>query len=96
MELLFWLETQDWMRIGAFSFDSPLALLTEKLTTSARIPKEDSINKMLESHGSFVLKNIKTGIWIAGTWSCLDQPVTYFFSLISYDREMAYIIFPHF
>ncbi|KAK4801944.1 hypothetical protein SAY86_000147 [Trapa natans] len=55
----------DWMRIGAFSFDSPQALLTENLSTSLRIPKEDNVDKMLKSHGSFVLKNIKTGIWIA-------------------------------
>ncbi|XP_031376577.1 probable F-box protein At3g61730 [Punica granatum] len=55
----------DWLRIGAFSFDSPLALLTEKLATSVRIPKEENLDKMLDSHGSFVLKNIKTGIWIA-------------------------------
>ncbi|PKI76679.1 hypothetical protein CRG98_002988 [Punica granatum] len=62
----------DWLRIGAFSFDSPLALLTEKLATSVRIPKEENLDKMLDSHGSFVLKNIKTGIWIAGTMQILD------------------------
>ncbi|XP_059643518.1 probable F-box protein At3g61730 [Cornus florida] len=55
----------DWMRIGAFLFDSPVALLTDKLTTPLKIPVNETVEKMLQSCGSCVLKNIKTGIWIA-------------------------------
>ncbi|KAK9279714.1 hypothetical protein L1049_013396 [Liquidambar formosana] len=55
----------DWMRIGAFFLDSPVALLTEKLICPSEIPKEEKIEKMLESSGSCVLTNMKTGIWIA-------------------------------
>ncbi|KAL6519961.1 hypothetical protein OROMI_032855 [Orobanche minor] len=33
----------DWMRIGAFSFDSPAALLTENLNEPLRIPKVEKI-----------------------------------------------------
>ncbi|KAL7239068.1 hypothetical protein ACSBR2_005043 [Camellia fascicularis] len=55
----------DWMRIGAFFFDSPVAFLTEKLIPPVKIPHEENIEKMLQLSGSCVLNNIKTGIWIA-------------------------------
>ncbi|KAK7292804.1 hypothetical protein RJT34_15658 [Clitoria ternatea] len=55
----------DWMRIGAFSFDSSVAVLTEKLNFPGKIRKEDAMEKMLRSHGCCVLDNVKTGIWIA-------------------------------
>ncbi|GMP61163.1 hypothetical protein CsSME_00023733 [Camellia sinensis var. sinensis] len=55
----------DWMRIGAFFFDSPVAFLTEKLIPPVKIPHEETIEKMLQLSGSCVLNNIKTGIWIA-------------------------------
>ncbi|KAF5191487.1 F-box protein rmf [Thalictrum thalictroides] len=55
----------DWMRIGAFYIDSSYVLLTETLIWPLRIPKGETPLKMLETSGSCVLNNIKTGIWIA-------------------------------
>ncbi|KAH7861126.1 hypothetical protein Vadar_021914 [Vaccinium darrowii] len=55
----------DWMRIGAFFFDSPVAFLTEKLILPVQKSQEVNIQKMLQSSGSCKLNNIKTGIWIA-------------------------------
>ncbi|XP_057496649.1 probable F-box protein At3g61730 [Actinidia eriantha] len=55
----------DWMRIGAFFFDSPVAFLTEKLIPPVKRPQEETIEKMLQLRGSCALNNIKTGIWIA-------------------------------
>lgn len=59
----------DWMRIGAFFFDSPVAFLTEKLILPVRKSQEETTQKMLQSSGSCKLNNIKTGIWIAGKFS---------------------------
>lgn len=59
----------DWMRIGAFFFDSPVAFLTEKLILPVRKSKEESTDNTLQSSGSCKLNNIKTGIWIAGNFS---------------------------
>ncbi|CAI9763845.1 unnamed protein product [Fraxinus pennsylvanica] len=55
----------DWMRIGAFFFDSRDALLTETLIAPLKISKEETTQNMLELNGCCVLKNIKVGIWIA-------------------------------
>ncbi|KAJ0054517.1 hypothetical protein Pint_00585 [Pistacia integerrima] len=55
----------DWMRIGAFLFHSQEALLTDKFNLPVKIVREKTIEKMLEACGSCLLKNIKTGIWIA-------------------------------
>ncbi|XP_073135736.1 probable F-box protein At3g61730 [Henckelia pumila] len=55
----------DWMRIGAFSFDSQAAFLTESLAGPIRIPKEVTAKQMLQMTGCCVLNSIKTGIWIA-------------------------------
>ncbi|KAG5566000.1 hypothetical protein RHGRI_001807 [Rhododendron griersonianum] len=55
----------DWMRIGAFFFDSPVAFLMEKLILPVRKSQEETTQKMLQSSGSCKLNNIKTGIWIA-------------------------------
>ncbi|KAL2511286.1 putative F-box protein [Abeliophyllum distichum] len=55
----------DWMRIGAFLFDSHSAFLTESLIGPLKVLKEHTIEKMLELKGCCVLNNIKTGIWIA-------------------------------
>ncbi|XP_062088931.1 probable F-box protein At3g61730 [Humulus lupulus] len=55
----------DWMRIGAFSMGSSVALLTERLSFPARIPKEDEAQNFSESTGCCVINNIKKGIWIA-------------------------------
>ncbi|KAF7153304.1 hypothetical protein RHSIM_Rhsim01G0172200 [Rhododendron simsii] len=55
----------DWMRIGAFFFDSPVAFLTEKLILPVRKSQEETTEKMLQSSGSCKLNNIKKGIWIA-------------------------------
>ncbi|CAA3017608.1 probable F-box At3g61730 [Olea europaea subsp. europaea] len=55
----------DWMRIGAFLFDSHSAFLTERLIGPLKVDKEDTMEKMLELKGCCVLNNIKAGIWIA-------------------------------
>ncbi|KAJ6320216.1 hypothetical protein OIU78_015573 [Salix suchowensis] len=55
----------DWMRIGAFFFDSPVAILSEKLSLPLTILNKDNVEKALESSGACVLSNIKRGIWIA-------------------------------
>ena len=57
----------DWMRIGAFFFDSPCALLTEHLTLPKRLPRVDEDpGKAIQASGTCMLANVKTGIWIAG------------------------------
>ncbi|TYH56798.1 hypothetical protein ES332_D08G045900v1 [Gossypium tomentosum] len=55
----------DWMRIGAFSFDSEVAFLSQRMSASVKIPKQENIGDMLQSCGSCLLRKIKTGIWIA-------------------------------
>ncbi|XP_043717304.1 probable F-box protein At3g61730 [Telopea speciosissima] len=55
----------DWMRIGAFSFVSTVALLTEKLSSPVAIPQGGGTEQMARETGSCVLSNIKAGIWIA-------------------------------
>ncbi|KAJ7962571.1 Reduced male fertility, Probable F-box protein [Quillaja saponaria] len=55
----------DWMRIGAFFFDSSVALLSERLNFPGKIRIEDTSKKMLQSYGCCVLDNVKPGIWIA-------------------------------
>ncbi|KAL8192606.1 hypothetical protein R6Q57_027791 [Mikania cordata] len=55
----------DWMRIGAFSFNSSDAFLMENLICPPKLPMEDATQDMLNSHESCFLHNIKTGIWIA-------------------------------
>ncbi|KAK8615019.1 hypothetical protein V6N13_068805 [Hibiscus sabdariffa] len=56
----------DWMRIGAFSFDSEVAFLCERMVNlPVKIPKQENIEDMLQSCGSCLLRKIKTGIWIA-------------------------------
>jgi hypothetical protein len=57
----------DWMRIGAFFLESSEALLTERLSSPEEIPKEDTIENILESCGCCVLDKVKSGIWIAGS-----------------------------
>lgn len=54
------------MRIGAFSFDSQNALLTDNLIPPLRILKEKTTEKILELNGCCVVRNVKSGIWIAG------------------------------
>lgn len=58
--------TSDWMRIGAFSFDSSVAVLAERLILPGKIRNGETMEKMLRSQGCCVLDNVKTGIWIAG------------------------------
>ncbi|KAF9669069.1 hypothetical protein SADUNF_Sadunf14G0069400 [Salix dunnii] len=62
----------DWMRIGAFFFDSQVALLSDKLSLPLTILNKDNVEKALESSGACVLSNIKKGIWIAGTMQTLE------------------------
>lgn len=57
------------MRIGAFFFDSPVALLMESLGLPRRLPKiEDDAEKCIQTSGVCLLTNIRTGIWIAGQY----------------------------
>ncbi|VVB06534.1 unnamed protein product [Arabis nemorensis] len=55
----------DWMRIGAFTLDSRMSLLTESFSGQLRVPREGTIDQMLQSSGSCVIRDIKSGIWIA-------------------------------
>ncbi|CAH9092982.1 unnamed protein product [Cuscuta epithymum] len=55
----------DWMRIGAFVFDSQAALLTENLITPLRIPREETTEEMVELNGRCVVSPIRSGIWLA-------------------------------
>ncbi|KAF2594324.1 hypothetical protein F2Q70_00044242 [Brassica cretica] len=56
----------DWMRIGAFTLDSRMSLLTESLSGQLKVPRvQGTIEQMLQSTGSCIIKDIKTGIWIA-------------------------------
>ncbi|KAL8494917.1 hypothetical protein ACS0TY_019183 [Phlomoides rotata] len=55
----------DWMRIGAFLFDSHAAILTENLIKPLRIPKLETTEKTLSREGYCLLNNIKSGIWIS-------------------------------
>ncbi|WZZ51748.1 hypothetical protein YC2023_051855 [Brassica napus] len=52
----------DWMRIGAFTLDSRVSLLTEKLSSPLRVPREGTIERMLESSGSCIVKDIKSDL----------------------------------
>lgn len=53
------------MRIGAFSFDSSIAVLAERLAFPGKTRKGETMEKMLRSQGCCVLDNVKPGIWIA-------------------------------
>lgn len=55
------------MRIGAFSFESEVAFLSERLSAPVKIPKQKIVDDMLQSCGTCLLRKVKTGIWIAGT-----------------------------
>ncbi|EPS67644.1 hypothetical protein M569_07130, partial [Genlisea aurea] len=55
----------DWMRIGAFVFDSHSAVLTENLISPSRIRPKDATKELLESGGCHRLNHVKSGIWIA-------------------------------
>ncbi|PWA54689.1 peroxisome biogenesis factor 10 [Artemisia annua] len=55
----------DWMRIGAFCFTSSDSFLMENLICPEKLPKEETMQNMLNAHGSCYLRNIKTGVWIA-------------------------------
>ncbi|RID54634.1 hypothetical protein BRARA_G01938 [Brassica rapa] len=56
----------DWMRIGAFTLDSRMSLLTESLSGQLKVPRvQGTIEQMLQSTGSCIIKDIKSGIWIA-------------------------------
>ncbi|KAL8028099.1 hypothetical protein ABFX02_14G137700 [Erythranthe guttata] len=55
----------DWARIGAFQFDSNAGLLSDSLMAPLRIPKQETVEKMLQQNCCCALNNIKPGIWIA-------------------------------
>lgn len=58
----------DWMRIGAFFFESSTALLTEKLAFTGQLRElEEDCERAIQISGSCILADIRTGIWIAGT-----------------------------
>ncbi|XWS46227.1 hypothetical protein CRYUN_Cryun14cG0046400 [Craigia yunnanensis] len=52
----------DWMRIEVFSFDSEVAFLSERLNAPVKIPKQEIIDDMLQSSGTWLLRKVKTGI----------------------------------
>ena len=54
------------MRIGAFSIESSLVLLAERLAFPRKLRKEEKMENMLQTHGCCMLDNVKNGIWIAG------------------------------
>jgi len=56
----------DWMRLGAFVLDSRTSFLTESLSGRLKVPTEGTIEQMLQSSGSCLINDIKSGIWIAG------------------------------
>ncbi|KMZ59770.1 reduced male fertility, Probable F-box protein [Zostera marina] len=56
----------DWMRIGAFYFQSSTALLSEHLEIPKRIPKcDENLENTIEHSGICLLTNVKIGIWLA-------------------------------
>ncbi|KAK1322249.1 hypothetical protein QJS10_CPA03g00166 [Acorus calamus] len=56
----------DWMRIGAFFFESRSALLSEELCLPKKIPNEWELTETtVKTSGACVVHDVKTGIWIA-------------------------------
>ncbi|RWR80275.1 putative F-box protein [Cinnamomum micranthum f. kanehirae] len=55
----------DWMRIGAFFLDSPVAMVTDRLSLPRKLPQEESTKEMIQKSGICMVKNVKMGIWIA-------------------------------
>ncbi|KAF9601956.1 hypothetical protein IFM89_024419 [Coptis chinensis] len=55
----------DWMRIGAFYISSPTVLLAEGLSMPLKVPQGQTVETMLQTSGSCILTNLKTGVWIA-------------------------------
>ncbi|XP_020573318.1 probable F-box protein At3g61730 [Phalaenopsis equestris] len=56
----------DWMRIGAFFFETPSAVLTEKLALPTKLSElEEDHNRAIQLNGTCILTDIRTGIWIA-------------------------------
>ncbi|VVB17844.1 unnamed protein product [Arabis nemorensis] len=51
--------------IGAFTLDSRKSLLTESFSGQLKVPREGTIKRMLESSGLCVIRDVKSGIWIA-------------------------------
>lgn len=67
IKLVFVLFLVDWMRIGAFYFQSSTALLSEHLEIPKRIPKcDENLENTIEHSGICLLTNVKIGIWLAG------------------------------
>ncbi|KAG0502411.1 hypothetical protein HPP92_002483 [Vanilla planifolia] len=63
----------DWMRIGAFFFESSSAVLTEKLAFPGEIEElGDDCERAIQISGACILRDIRSGIWIAGTMQILD------------------------
>ncbi|KAG0498137.1 hypothetical protein HPP92_002828 [Vanilla planifolia] len=56
----------DWMRIGAFFFESSSAVLTEKLAFPGEIEElGDDCERAIQISGACILRDIRSGIWIA-------------------------------
>lgn len=56
------------MRIGGFVLETPFVLLTEKLVLPQKLPKpEEDQERTVQTSGTCVLTNARTGIWLAGT-----------------------------
>eukprot|EP00253_Pinus_taeda_P009897 PITA_09897 len=62
----------DWMRIGAFSFDSGEVLVTEKISEVKATISNKEKGKFKIPTKACLLSDVKTGIWIAGTMQTLD------------------------
>ncbi|KAK8935807.1 putative F-box protein [Platanthera zijinensis] len=56
----------DWMRIGAFFFETPWAVLTEKLALPSKLTElSENHERDIQLSGTCILTDIRTGIWIA-------------------------------
>ncbi|KAK8956153.1 putative F-box protein [Platanthera guangdongensis] len=56
----------DWMRIGAFFFETPSAVLTEKLALPSKLTElSENHERDIQLSGTCILTDIRTGIWIA-------------------------------
>lgn len=47
--------------------DSPIAMVTDRLSLPRKLPQEESTKEMIQKSGICMVKNVKMGIWIAGT-----------------------------
>ncbi|XP_038977770.1 probable F-box protein At3g61730, partial [Phoenix dactylifera] len=64
--------------IGGFVLETPSVLLTEKLVLPKKLPKpEGNPERTIQTFGTCVLTNVRTGIWLAGTISPALHPFSF-------------------